>query len=225
MSTTNKPYPSTSASLPDQVIGEVDKVLRTLFGQPITTDRAKPVANKDTAAVDSNLSSTERKHAARLMRINHAGEVSAQALYQGQALTARDPATKAAMEHAAAEENDHLVWCEERVRELGETPSKLNPLFHAGSFAIGALAGAIGDKVSLGFVAETERQVVQHLDQHLSQLPEQDANSRAIVEQMKTDEAEHGEAATQAGGVELPPPVKKLMQATSKIMTKTSYWI
>lgn len=210
-------------STSDKVITEVDKVLRTVFGKPVTTGRPRPSAVSNSA--DTELTDQERKHAASLMRINHAGEVSAQALYQGQALTARNPATRAAMEHAAAEENDHLAWCEARIRELGESPSKLNPFFHAGSFAIGALAGAVGDKVSLGFVAETEDQVVQHLDKHLQQLPDNDAASRAIVEQMKQDEAEHGDAAINAGGVELPSPIKKLMQASSKVMTKTAYWI
>lgn len=208
-------------NFPDTVIGEVDKVLRTVFGKPPTTDRPRP----DHQQAETALSEADKKAAARLMRINHAGEVSAQALYQGQALTARDPATKAAMEHAAAEENDHLVWCEDRLKELGAETSKLNPIFHAGSFAIGALAGMVSDKVSLGFVAETEHQVVKHLDQHLQRLPENDEKSRQILEQMKQDEAEHGEAAIHAGGVELPLPIKKLMQQTSKIMTRTAYWI
>lgn len=209
-------------TFPDAVVGEVDKVLRTIFGRPVTTERQRP---DQQTTENQQLTAQDKKRAARLMRVNHTGEVSAQALYQGQALTARDPATRDAMQHAAMEENDHLVWCEERIRELGETPSKLNPLFHAGSFAIGALAGIVGDKVSLGFVAETENQVVEHLSQHLQQLPEDDEKSRQILQQMQIDEAEHGEAAMQAGGVELPPPVKKIMQQTSKVMTKTTYWI
>lgn len=215
------PTSSTPHNFPDTVIGEVDKVLRTVFGRPPTTDRPRP----DQSMRESELSDNEKKQAARLMRINHAGEVSAQALYQGQALTARDPATRQAMEHAAAEENDHLVWCEDRLHELGAQTSKLNPIFHAGSFAIGALAGMVSDKVSLGFVAETEQQVVEHLDSHLAQLPANDAKSRQILEQMKQDEAEHGEAAMQAGGVDLPLPIKKVMQQTSKIMTRTAYWL
>jgi ubiquinone biosynthesis monooxygenase Coq7 len=173
---------------------------------------------------DAPLSEAERRHAAGLMRVNHAGEIAAQALYEGQALTARSPQVRAQLKRAAAEEQDHLAWCEERIRELGEQPSRLAPVWYAGSFAIGAAAGLLGDKVNLGFVAETEKQVVDHLDGHLQKLPVGDDRSRAIIEQMKADEARHGEAALQAGGAELPGPVRRLMTLASRVMTKTAYW-
>ena len=162
---------------------------------------------------------------ASLVYLLAAGEVCAQALYQGQALTAKLPNVREKMERAAQEENDHLAWCESRLKELGDHTSYLNPFWYAGSFAIGALAGLAGDKWSLGFVVETERQVVKHLDSHLQQLPPQDEKSRVILEQMKEDESRHATAALQAGGAELPTPVKKVMQATSKIMTRTTYHI
>jgi ubiquinone biosynthesis monooxygenase Coq7 len=158
------------------------------------------------------------------MRVNHAGEVAAQALYHGQAVTAKLPEVRAEMEHAAEEENDHLAWCEERIRELGGEVSALQPFWYAGSFALGALAGAIGDKWSLGFVAETEKQVVKHLEEHETQLPAEDQKTRAILKQMKQDEAEHGEKAMQAGGAELPEVVQLMMSLSSKVMTKTAYW-
>jgi ubiquinone biosynthesis monooxygenase Coq7 len=169
------------------------------------------------------MSASERDHVSRLMRINHTGEVCAQALYQGQALTARDPATRESMERSAAEENDHLDWCEKRVEELGGRLSLLNPFWYAGSFAIGAVAGAVGDKWSLGFVAETEKQVENHLQEHLEQVPEEDQRTRAILEQMKEDEIEHGQKALDHGGVELPSPIKAAMQLTSKLMTRSVY--
>jgi ubiquinone biosynthesis monooxygenase Coq7 len=159
------------------------------------------------------------------MRINHSGEVAAQALYAGQALTAQGAATQASMAEAAQEETDHLAWCAERLAELGGRKSILNPLWYAGSFAIGALAGLAGDKTSLGFVAETERQVGAHLAAHLSELPEGDARTRSILEQMGADEARHGQNATKAGANELPPPIRALMQLTSKVMTRTAYWL
>jgi ubiquinone biosynthesis monooxygenase Coq7 len=159
------------------------------------------------------------------MRVNHAGEVSAQALYQGQALTAKLAEVRGKMERAALEENDHLAWCERRLKELDSHTSMLNPLWYTGSFAIGALAGLAGDKWSLGFVVETERQVVKHLDEHLSRLPEQDRRSRAILEQMKEDETHHATAALNAGGAELPEPVRQLMRLTSKVMTNAAYYI
>jgi ubiquinone biosynthesis monooxygenase Coq7 len=159
------------------------------------------------------------------MRINHTGEVCAQALYQGQALTAKLPDVRAQLERAAQEENDHLDWCAHRLEQLGSHKSLLNPLWYAGSFAIGALAGAAGDKWSLGFVVETERQVENHLDEHLSQLPAHDEKSRAILQQMKEDEVNHANLALAAGGAPLPAPVKAGMQLTSKLMTKTVYWI
>lgn len=205
----------------DQLMINLDQAVRTLFGHPLVTERQNPSQGID----ESDLNEQERDHAARLMRINHTGEVCAQALYQGQALTARDPATRAAMQESAAEENDHLEWCQQRVEELDGRLSLLNPLWYAGSFAMGATAGAIGDKWSLGFVSETERQVESHLEEHLKTLPAQDARSRAIVEQMKADEIEHGKKAREHGGVELPGPIKAMMKATSKIMTQSVYRI
>ena len=159
------------------------------------------------------------------MRINHAGEVCAQALYQGQALTAREPGARAALEQAAAEETDHLAWTAQRITELGGRVSYLNPLWYAGSFALGAVAGALGDKWNLGFLAETERQVEGHLGTHLDRLPAQDEKSRAIVDQMKTDEAGHARTAVEHGAAELPEPVKAAMRLGSRVMTGTTYWI
>jgi ubiquinone biosynthesis monooxygenase Coq7 len=159
------------------------------------------------------------------MRVNHAGEVAAQALYQGQAFTARNPRVRETMQQAADEEGDHLAWCDQRLRELDSRPSLLNPLWYAGSFAIGALAGAIGDRVSLGFVVETERQVEGHLDEHLRRLPAADARSRRVLEQMKRDEIRHGDTAQAAGAAELPAPIKLLMTFTSRVMTRTAYWL
>ena len=167
----------------------------------------------------------ERRHSAGLMRVNHAGEVAAQALYQGQSLVARDPGTREAMEQAAREENDHLVWCRSRLEELGSAPSLLDPLWYAGSLAIGAAAGLAGDRWSLGFVVETERQVVEHLDDHLSRLPDGDRRSRALLERMQADERHHATRARAAGGAPLPPVVRHAMRAASKVMTRTAYWI
>ena len=208
-------------SLLDKLIMETDKALKTVFGQPETTDR--PLPGKDLQ--EQVLTEQEQTVSASLMRVNHAGEVSAQALYQGQALTATLPEVRSAMEQAALEENDHLVWCQQRVDDFGSHTSVLNPLWYAGSFVMGAVAGKIGDKWSLGFVAETEKQVVKHLDEHLEQISEQDAKSRAILEQMKTDELHHGTIALEAGGATLPKPVQAVMGLMSKVMTKTSYWI
>ena len=205
----------------DHLLVNVDQALRTLFGRPLTTDRPNP----GDVAAPGELTDQARQASARFMRINHTGEVCAQALYQGQALTARLENVREGLDRAAQEENDHLAWCEQRVHELGSHTSYLNPLFYAGSFALGALAGAIGDKWSLGFVAETERQVVRHLDGHLRQLDSGDRKSRAILEQMKIDETRHGTAAMRAGGAPPPGPVKQLMQAMSKVMTNTTYWI
>jgi ubiquinone biosynthesis monooxygenase Coq7 len=159
------------------------------------------------------------------MRVNHVGEVCAQALYQGQALTARNPEARAALEEAAREETDHLAWCEDRLNELGGRKSLLNPLWYAGSFALGATAGVLGDKWNLGFLAETERQVEAHLDEHLRQLPEQDAKSRAIVEQMKEDEIRHAQTAVHYGAAELPPPVKLAMRSMSMVMKRIAHRI
>jgi ubiquinone biosynthesis monooxygenase Coq7 len=197
----------------------LDQALRTLFGRPRTTDRTNPTDG----IIEADLDDQARDHTARLMRINHTGEVCAQGLYQGQALTARDPAVRESMEESAAEENDHLEWCEQRIDELGGRLSLLNPLFYAGSFAIGAAAGIAGDKWSLGFVAETERQVESHLDHHLDEVSHEDQRTRVILEQMKTDEIEHGQKAVNHGGAELPKPIKGLMQATAKIMTSAVY--
>lgn len=204
----------------DRLIVEFDKGLRTLFAQAGTV-RPSPGKQVD----EGVLSDAEKRAAAALMRVNHSGEICAQALYQGQALTARNPDAKAALEHAAQEETEHLNWCETRIRELGSHTSYLNPVLYTGSLAIGALAGTLGDKWNLGFLAETERQVEKHLDGHLARLPEADAKSRAIVEQMKEDEARHASTALEHGGAALPMPVRGLMSLTSKLMTKTAYWI
>lgn len=205
----------------DNVILGMDNAVRTIFGQPLVTERPNPADAHDEAELDEN----ERDLVGRLMRINHAGEVSAQGLYQGQAVTARLPEVRGRMERAALEENDHLEWCERRAKQMGTHVSYFNPLWYAGSFAIGALAGAIGDKWSLGFVVETEHQVCRHLDEHLRQVPERDKKTRAVLEQMKEDESHHATVALHAGGASYPEPVKKLMQLTSKVMTKTAYWV
>lgn len=198
-----------------------DRALRTVFGRPQTTGRPFPAE----AVPESELSESEREEAGRLMRINHTGEVCAQALYQGQALTARKSTVRDALEKAADEENDHLHWCESRIHELGTHASYLNPLFYAGSFAIGAASGLIGDRFSLGFLAETEHQVVRHLDEHLDRLAPADQRSRDILNQMKIDEAEHATTAIEGGGAPLPEPVRKVMALTSRAMTGTTYWI
>jgi ubiquinone biosynthesis monooxygenase Coq7 len=205
----------------DRLIQHMDVGVRTVLGQPKITERPNPAANQ----AEAELSKNERELAGRLMRINHAGEVAAQGLYEGQALTAQLPEVREKMERAAMEENDHLDWCETRAKELGTHVSLLNPMWYLGSLTIGALAGATGDKWSLGFVAETEKQVVKHLNDHLARLPEHDAKSHAILEQMKEDEGHHATVALEAGGTELPYPVRKLMGLTSKVMTKTAYWI
>ncbi len=205
----------------DKLIANVDNAMRTIFGQPHLTERPNPAEH----IADAEMSTQEKRHAAGLMRVNHAGEVSAQGLYSGQALTARLPEVREKMERAALEENDHLDWCECRLKELGSRKSLLNPLWYCGSFAIGATAGLAGDKWSLGFVAETEHQVIKHLDSHLHSLPQQDAKSRAVLEQMREDEAHHATVALQHGGAALPAPVKKLMGLTSKLMTTLAYKI
>ena len=204
----------------DKLIIEFDKGLRTVLGEAQTV-RPFP----DHSSADNTMDSREKSHASALMRINHSGEVCAQALYNGQALTSRNPVTEAALREASKEETEHLAWCEKRINELGSHKSLLNPLWYAGSFAIGALAGALGDKWNLGFLAETEHQVGKHIENHLVQLPAQDDKSRAVLEQMKIDEAKHATTALDHGGAELPLAVKLTMQWSSKIMTKTSYWI
>lgn len=206
----------------DHLVMNFDQALRTLAGKPLVTERPNPAqACED----EPELTEYQKDESIRLMRVNHCGEVAAQALYQGQALTARLDGVRERMERAAEEENDHLEWCENRVRELGGRLSLLNPLWYLGSFAIGAGAGLFGDKWSLGFVAETEKQVIEHLNDHLEQISEDDVKSRAILQQMKVDEARHGAAAKMAGGADLPQPVTKLMQLTSRIMTGTAYWV
>jgi ubiquinone biosynthesis monooxygenase Coq7 len=205
----------------DQVLINADHALRTLFGRPHTTERPNPAEN----IMEADLSDEQRRHVARLMRINHTGEVCAQALYQGQALTAKLPDTRKRMERAAKEENDHLAWCASRLDDLGDRKSLLNPLWYAGSFAMGAAAGLAGDKWSLGFVVETERQVEDHLDEHLEQIPIEDEKTRTILEQMKADEVHHAQIAHAAGGAELPGPIRLAMRLTSKVMTKTVYWV
>ncbi len=203
----------------DRLLMNFDQALRTLWGRPLVTERVNP-AERCKAA---ELPEAQRDHVARLMRINHTGEVCAQALYQGQALTAKDGEVRRSMEHSAAEENDHLDWCEQRVEELGGRLSILNPLWYAGSFVLGAAAGLAGDKWSLGFVAETEKQVEGHLDEHLQQLPESDCRTRAILQQMKEDEIEHGRKALAHGGAPLPAPIRSAMRAMSKVMTTLVY--
>jgi len=203
----------------DQFIVQGDHAMRTIFGKPEITERSYPAEKVD----DTELSEEQRKHVAGLMRINHAGEIAAQALYSGQALTAKLDDVRESMNRAAMEENDHLDWTDKRLEELGSQRSLLAPFWYAGSFAIGAIAGAAGDKWSLGFVAETEKQVVKHLDEHLEKLPENDQRSRAILEQMKEDEQHHATVALEHGGRDLPWVVRKLMTLTSKVMTKTAY--
>lgn len=205
----------------DRLIIQFDKGLRTQFGKPPITGRARP----DDRLEEAELSAQERRETEGLLRVNHVGEVCAQALYQGQALTARDPVVKRRMEQSAWEENDHLHWCEARLQELGGRTSYLNPFWYTGSLGIGLLAGIISDRLNLGFVAETERQVVKHLDSHLQRLPEQDAKSRAIVTQMKEDEARHATIAIDSGAIELPEPIKRLMTACSRVMTTVAYWL
>jgi len=207
----------------DLFILQIDNGLRTVFGKPILTERGNP---QDSISNDNKveLSNNEKVFSARLMRINHAGEVAAQGLYQGQALTAKLPKVREKMQRAAEEENDHLAWCERRIKELDSHTSYFNPVWYFGSVSIGAIAGLAGDKWSLGFVAETERQVVKHLDEHLSSISENDIESRAVLEQMKIDEGQHATVAVESGAVELPTPIKSLMTLTSKVMTKTAYW-
>jgi len=205
----------------DRLITQADQALRTVFGEPVGSDRENPAQPQS----DGELSSTDKAKSLCLMRVNHAGEVCAQALYQGQALTAKQEATRLQMKQAAIEENDHLVWCRQRIRELGGHTSLLNPLWYTGSLVLGAASGVIGDKWSLGFLAETEHQVVKHLAGHLERLPVNDNRSRAIIEQMKEDESRHKATALKAGGSELPTTVKKLMTLASRVMTYTAYRI
>lgn len=204
----------------DQLIIGFDKALRTVFANAHTV---RPTPGD--ALPEADMSEEERRHAAALMRINHCGEICAQALYQGQALMSDNEGIKRALVQAAHEETEHLAWTEKRIAELGGRKSLLNPLWYGGSLAIGMLAARFGDRANLGFLAETERQVEAHLKGHLTRLPEQDLRSRDIVEQMKVDEVAHAETALQLGGVELPAPVKAAMKASSKVMTGVAYWV
>lgn len=204
----------------DHLIVEFDKGLRTLFSK---AQSARPFP--DEGLPEADMTAEEKKHAAGLMRINHSGEICAQALYQGQAMTARDPEVQVQLQQAAQEETEHLAWTSRRVHELGGHLSLLNPLWYSGSLALGAFAGLLGDKWNLGFLAETERQVGGHLQSHLASLPLQDEKSRAVVQQMYVDETLHSEMAKQMGGAELPFPVRLAMRTTSKILTHTAYWV
>ena len=204
----------------DRCITEFDKGLRTLFG---VYPSARPSPGRELP--DADLGEAERRHAARLMRVNHCGEVCAQALYQGQALACDEPAVTRALASAAREETEHLAWTEHRVAELGGRLSLLNPLWYAGSLALGYAAGKFGTRWNLGFLAETERQVEAHLEGHLERLAPQDLKTRAIVEQMKHDESAHARTAYDLGGTELPEPVKRAMRLSAKLMTQASYWV
>ncbi len=208
-------------SMADRAILQFDQMLGTLARRRVRPLRPNPASNLP----EAELSERERRHAAGLMRVNHTGEVCAQGLYHGQALTARLGEVRAQMEQAAAEEEDHLAWCDQRLAELQSRPSLLNPLFYSASFGLGAAAGLAGDKWSLGFVAATEDQVCRHLESHLQQLPAHDQRSRAIVETMLTDEAKHANQALDAGGKRFPSWLKRLMTKTSKAMTRTTYRI
>ena len=210
--------PAARLTLMDRLIQEFDRGLRTVAAANVA---ARP--NPAGASPESVTDPVARRHAAGLMRVNHAGEIAAQALYHGQALTARNETVRRSLLEAARDETDHLAWCEQRVRELDSRTSLLAPIWYAGSFAIGALAGLAGDRTSLGFVAETESQVIEHLESHLHELPPDDERSRRIVEQMQADEARHGAEARTAGGRDLPRPVRDLMRGTARIMTRTAY--
>ena len=203
----------------DRALAELERALSTAFGSVPEPARASPAHG----IAEGSLDDDERRHAAGLMRVNHTGEVCAQALYSGQAAVARDDATRARLLAAAAEETDHLAWCAQRLDMLHSRPSLLNPLWYAGSFALGAAAALVSDGVSLGFVVETERQVEAHLGEHLQKLPQADAPSRAVVAQMQADEARHGEMAKAAGGIELPPPIPGLMRFASAVMKAVAY--
>ena len=204
----------------DKMVSVLDTGLRTLLNNPAVTERDNPANEHSEVELDAK----QKKHIAGLMRVNHCGEVCAQGLYQGQSLAARDPDVREKMQQSAVEENDHLSWTADRIHQMGSHTSLLNPLFYLGSMAIGTAAGIAGDKWSLGFVAETERQVVRHLDGHLQQIPATDQKSRSILQLMKEDELHHATKAVESGAAELPEPIQKLMKATAKLMTKTTYW-
>lgn len=203
----------------DRFLAAADNALRTLSGAAGSA-RATPGSPAATPETPE-----DRRHSAGLMRVNHAGEICAQALYAGQSVVARDPAIREALERAGAEERDHLEWCRQRLDELGSRPSVLDPLWYAGSFALGVVSGLAGDRWSLGFLVETERQVERHLEGHLGMLPGSDGRSRAIVEQMRSDEIAHGRSGEALGARELPAVVKDAMKVASKAMTRTSYWV
>jgi ubiquinone biosynthesis monooxygenase Coq7 len=203
----------------DRLLGEIDKAIKVL------TTTARPAREMPAAPMPETLSNADRTASCRLMRVNHSGEVSAQALYHGQALTSRDTDIAAALRHAAAEENDHLAWCELRLAELGGRTSALNPVWYAGSFALGAAAGALGRGIGLGFVAETERQVESHLQGHMQRLSDADQRSRAILEKMVHDEVRHGAQAEALGAAPLPSVLRVAMHLASRIMTRSSYWL
>ncbi len=205
----------------DRIIVEIERALSTSLDAKPEAQRSSPAAG----IAEADLDEAQRRHAAGLMRVNHTGEVCAQALYSGQAAVARDERHARKLLHAAAEETDHLAWCGERLEALASRPSLLNPIWYAGSFAIGAVAALVSDKASLGFVVETERQVEAHLGEHLEKLPEADKASRAVVLQMQADEARHGQMAKAAGGIALPPPVPELMRAASAVMKALAYRI
>ena len=208
----------------DKAIVSADRLLRALAGVPLPGARPSPARQCQRESTDV-LDESERRHAAGLMRVNHTGEVCAQALYQGQALTSRSKAMKARLRQAAREEQDHLSWCAERLTELGGRASVLNPAFHAASFCLGAGVGLLDEKVGLGFVSATEDEVCHHLDRHLASLPEADRSSRAVLETMREEEAGHGDDALRAGGTDFPGPVKRCMRMTSKLMTESAYRI
>lgn len=210
-------------SLLDRFLIEVDQALRTVYGAPPLARRTNPAEATDVGK--NTLPAPARRLSGRLLRVNHAGEVSAQGLYQGQALTARNASVRDQMRRSADEENDHLAWCDQRLAELGSSRSWFGPFWYLGSYALGAAAGLAGDRWSLGFVTETERQVVKHLEDHMQRLPAGDRESHAILEQMKIDETHHAHTAISAGAEELPMPFKRLMTLMSKVMTRTAYWI
>ncbi len=205
----------------DRVVVHFDQGLRTLLGQPLLSTRDSPADMVE----EADLNGAEKRLSGRLMRVNHAGEICAQALYQGQAVLAREAKIHSLLQQSAREENDHLLWCQKRIDELDGHASLLNPLWYLGSLGIGAGVALLGDRWSLGFMAETERQVVKHLDEHLRKLPAQDEKSRIILQQLKADEGRHAEAAMQSGGLLFPKPLSWLMGRAAKIMTKTAFWV
>ena len=207
-------------TLADHLIGHADNMLRTLFA-PAIASRPSPATEID----DKDLEAWEKNESRRLMRVNHTGEVCAQALYQGQSLTARDPELRETFQKAADEENDHLAWCEDRIKALDGRTSRLNPVFYAGSYMIGAFAGLLGDRTSAAFLAETEYQVSDHLERHLQRLPAADRKSQSIVKKMREDELEHAKSAEQSANLELSEPAKGVMRLMSRVMTGTSYWV